>query len=233
MDLEVVIAKIDPNESLEMKVFNDQQISLTRSQHFTGIISKVNSCEIQKFSDDDLQSILFHPVNTIDLQQCSIHARDLILRCHLFYVRLPDGPIGIELVPAHQYDGCGGLTVTNILNQNMITIFQKDDVIISVNNIEIKDLKVDQAVQLLQTTSNRLLTIVRSRTAIDRSVRESLRSFLPLQPPQSVFIPRSQTKKYTPNFADLPSYRGYICDIEKRFSSRPSFAFIPSLDLRK
>jgi hypothetical protein len=235
--MEVEIAKMDPNESVEMRLFNNQRLSLTKSRHVSGVISKMNSCDIEQLSDVGLESILLHSVETIDLQLCSINSSDLILRCHLLYVCLPEGPIGLDLLPCHEGGagcGCGGLRVVKIFNQSIMTMFQTGDVIIAINKINIKDLEAGRAVELLQTTANRILTIVRSEAETVHCPEGSvLKDYFHSQTPQSILRSRSHAKKYLPSLASLPSYRSYICDVEKRFSSRPSFAFIPSLDSNK
>jgi hypothetical protein len=227
---EISFTKIPPNESFEMKIFQDQNILLTKSEYLTGKISKINHLESTNLTDEDLQTILPHPLNTITINPCLPSSREeLILQSHIIYLGLADGPIGIELAPLSHSEACGGLKVTDIGNQNM---FMKDDVIVSINNIEIENINANRAVELLINTTQRIVTIIRSstpgRVQTTEPPLQSTKDF-PQYLPQNILIARSKSKKYHPR-CSLTSYRDYICDVEKRFSSRPSFEFIPFLD---
>lgn len=222
--------KIRPNESFEMKIFQDQNILLTKSEYLTGKISKINDLMITNLTDEDMQTILPHALNTITVNPSPLSSQEeLILKNHILYLGLVNGPIGIELVPLSSSDACGGLKVTNVGNQN---IFMKGDVIVSINNIEIVNINVERAVELLINTTERIVRIIRSSTPERVEViapPDRITKNFPQHISQNILIARAQMKKYHPR-CSLSTYRDYICDVEKRFSSRPSFEFIPFLD---
>lgn len=49
---------------------------------------------------------------------------------------------------------------------------------------------------------------------------------------QQILINNSKLKKYDPRYS-IPYYRGYISDVNKRMSSRPTFDYVPILDSKK
>jgi hypothetical protein len=224
---EVSFTKIQTNESFEMKIFQDQNILLTKSEYLTGKLSKINDLETQNLTDEDLQTILPQTLNTITINPCTpTFQGKLRLQNHILYIGIADGPIGIELAPLSFGEVCGGLKVTSVGNQ---TIFMKDDLLVSINNIQIENINVNRAVELLRTTTDRTVTIIRSSTPESVQPQQLTKDFPQCYIPQNVLIARSKSKKSHPR-CSLTFYRDYICDIEKRFSARPSFEFIPFLD---
>lgn len=230
---EISIANIHPNESIELKLYSDQTIHLTQSKCLTGIISKINDINLNKLDNDVLSRILSHPVNTIEIEPCSSEPSGL-LRSQIVYLGIPDGSIGIDIEPVVvDGDTCGGLKVTN---PNHHIAFHANDIIISINNIELNSISVSSAIQLLVNTEGRTLTIMRSPNANVAQISPSLTNYERYGSdyiPTNVLVHRSRGKKYTSRSTMLTNYRDFICGVQKRFSSRPSFDYLPSIDLRR
>jgi hypothetical protein len=148
--------------SISIKIYDDQNISITKSDILSGKLKSIDSIPVTKIQNNTIDLVTSSTnVNIeIDTSSTDISQSNKILT-EIIYMSIPDGPLGISIIGLNSDFKCEGLKITEL---QKLEHFQIDDVIISINGTSITSMSVSTAVKFLCDSKDRKITLLRKST---------------------------------------------------------------------